>query len=494
MSKNFGTIFGKHILSTNANQVTVGNNTFNLSNSELVENIYVNFSPIEYSNQKVFKTPQVGGVEIRNGDELLSKNNILDENLTLEKNAKEYQGATVYQNDFPVGMIQKGGSFLSTSFISSLVLAGCGAGSIFQTPSEKVEESVELAEDKKECRKHWWEAGIDDEDPAEDNGQDDDEQEDDEQKDDEDPDQKYASEPEPETEPETEELFGSSNDDNDDDDDDDNNNEDVSHSEEEEESQDHPEEETLVAVDPLHHEKEDIKNQCKHAELIATNLEEQMKQNKKHICAHQKKRMEVKMKQASNHFLIMLNKQIKMKEEEMYGKLTQGPLPHLMHTTRGLKLQTGQGENNIVKSVLLLAAASALSGCGALQQSALDKINLKNDSKKDFSSVPKKVDMFEHVGRHLDKQNEKNHQQHNQNIEDLEAKHQDLVAAEHHYIDAMAYWQMHDMNARVQHELVCHKKKLLEQAHVELCRAQEEIEKGYESTMQACELELVEDN
>ena len=56
MSKNFGTIFSKHILSTNANKVTVGNNTFNLSNSELVENIYVNFSPIEYSNQSIQNT------------------------------------------------------------------------------------------------------------------------------------------------------------------------------------------------------------------------------------------------------------------------------------------------------------------------------------------------------------------------------------------------------------------------------------------------------
>ena len=158
MSKNFGTIYGKFILSTSANnQVTVGNNTFNLSNTEFVENVYVNSSPIEYSNVKVFQTPQVGGVEIRNGNEILSKNSIIDDDLTLQKNASEYEGATVYQNNYPVGMIQKGGSLLSTALISSLVLTGCAT--LTPTVDEQVVTKAETDTKRKQTTK-WWEEEV----------------------------------------------------------------------------------------------------------------------------------------------------------------------------------------------------------------------------------------------------------------------------------------------------------------------------------------------
>ena len=64
------------------------------------------------------------------------------------------------------------------------------------------------------------------------------------------------------------------------------------------------------------------------------------------------------------------------------------------------------------------------------------------------------------------------------------------MEAEHHFIDAVHYCKRH--NAKLQHELVCQKKKLLEQAHDNLCQAQKEIENGYKSTMEACEMEVVE--
>lgn len=125
MSQNYATIFGNHILFTNKqNIITFGLSKFQLPSSKSMGDIYVADSPLECLIPE-FKSPQIGGVEIRSGDIVLSKNKIIDNKLNLENNASNYLGATVYQNDSPVGMIQKGGSLLSTALISSLLLTGC---------------------------------------------------------------------------------------------------------------------------------------------------------------------------------------------------------------------------------------------------------------------------------------------------------------------------------------------------------------------------------
>ena len=125
MSQNYATIFGNHMLfTTKQNVITFGLSKFQLPSSKSMGNIYVAESPLECLIPE-FKSPQIGGVEIRSGDILLSKNKIIDNQLNLENNASNYLGATVYQNESPVGMIQKGGSLLSTALISSLLLTGC---------------------------------------------------------------------------------------------------------------------------------------------------------------------------------------------------------------------------------------------------------------------------------------------------------------------------------------------------------------------------------
>ena len=181
-----------------------------------------------------------------------------------------------------------------------------------------------------------------------------------------------------------------------------------------------PEEET-GPIDPLKDEKDSIKQQCEHAELIAEHLEEQMEKNKQHICTHQKNRMHIKMKQAHNHFMTILNKKMKEKEKKYNEMLTKkdGVYRQLLLDNLSAKQevvdkmarqQVGKGENKMIKSLLLLAAASTLSGCKALEPTGLEKMNLKQDlSQKKEKKMPNKVNIFKHCGQEFNKQSEKYH-------------------------------------------------------------------------------------
>ena len=127
MANNYATIIDKYMLSTNVNP-TYG--TTKLTTAPIFK-FYIDDKPIYLfesfleSNQLPFSQSNEGNVEIKSGNILLQKNRLIkkENNLELQFSAN-YPGATVYQNNAPIGMIQHGGNFIQDNiFLFSLALS-----------------------------------------------------------------------------------------------------------------------------------------------------------------------------------------------------------------------------------------------------------------------------------------------------------------------------------------------------------------------------------
>ena len=93
---SYATIQGSKMFSISDKTVLYGNSKLKINNSKCVNGTYVSESPIEIKNIELAQ-PKIGLVEIRSGNNYLQKNKILNNKFLLEKNAKLYQGATVFK-------------------------------------------------------------------------------------------------------------------------------------------------------------------------------------------------------------------------------------------------------------------------------------------------------------------------------------------------------------------------------------------------------------
>ena len=124
---NYATILGKKIFSI-GNQPTYGNFKINITDYTNIGGIHISESPFETKFDDLAR-PKLGEVEIRTANKILQKNRITDSNLSLEKNAKLFQGATVYQYNKKIGLVQKGGNTVLSILPLFLSLNGCFWGS-----------------------------------------------------------------------------------------------------------------------------------------------------------------------------------------------------------------------------------------------------------------------------------------------------------------------------------------------------------------------------
>ena len=126
MVRNYGTTIRDKIYTVVNSTVSVGGFDYQLKNTKKIKDIYISDFPFEVKEE--LRNPQVGSVEIRSGDLILQKNKIVLGGINhrqtksfhkmtnndktyfkLLKKANQFEGASVFQNNYKIGMIQKGG-------------------------------------------------------------------------------------------------------------------------------------------------------------------------------------------------------------------------------------------------------------------------------------------------------------------------------------------------------------------------------------------------
>ena len=147
--------------------------------------------------------------------------------------------------------------------------------------------------------------------------------------------------------------------------------------------------------------------------------------------------------------------------------------------------QNGAGENIIGKSLLFVAAASLLSGCAAL--TAPIEIKMEDTVQAPPTKKSKGNEIFKDMGIHLEKQHNTFHQNIHKNIEKLDEEHDNLNHDDCDQIDHISHLQMVLSHNKMQHELECHKKDLLESGLISLEEMQGKIDEAYENVLEQCD-------
>ena len=118
--RSYATFMPGVMLTTTTDLVSVGKTQIKPQKTKLLKtNLFICQAPMEVK-QLPFTNPQIGGVEIKNGLFLLQENS-LDDKFKLTMDSTNFAGATVFQNNLPIGMIQKNGDFLSMRELNKLI-------------------------------------------------------------------------------------------------------------------------------------------------------------------------------------------------------------------------------------------------------------------------------------------------------------------------------------------------------------------------------------